>query len=228
MTEERQELAITVPDGFAAIRICPETDEQVKQLLTEATKLKEYALSRIILVPADLTFITDDLALIGKVKKALLEKKAEYLKPIKAFSDSVAGVFTLIMEPLEEADRLNRKKLTDYRAEIARKQAEALAINREKEELARREAALNHGEITIDTTPVEAPTQVQRVRTAMGTVGTQKVRKWELVDIKLVPDEYKLVDAAKVTKLVKAGIGSISGIRIWEEETIKVLPAREK
>lgn len=60
------------------------------------------------------------------------------------------------------------------------------------------------------------------VRTEVGTLGTMKVRKWEVEDFSKVPDEMKMIDATKVGKLVRAGISAISGIRIWTEETLKV------
>ncbi len=49
-----------------------------------------------------------------------------------------------------------------------------------------------------------------------------KIKKWEVEDITKVPGEYLMVDTVAIGKLVRAGIKSISGIRIWEEETLKV------
>jgi hypothetical protein len=55
-----------------------------------------------------------------------------------------------------------------------------------------------------------------------GTTSKVSIRKWELVDFSQVPDEYKAIDAVKIGKVVRAGIPSIPGIRIWQEETLRV------
>ena len=55
-----------------------------------------------------------------------------------------------------------------------------------------------------------------------GSLGTMTLRKWAVVDFSLVPDEYKLPDAVKIGRVVRAGIASIPGIKIWEEITLRV------
>jgi len=215
--EHEHEVAIT-----ALIRIGPEHDPAVLALAQEARKLREYAAVRVIATDADLKPATEDLSIIAKVKKALAEKKADYLKPIKTHIDAVNAAFTSIIAPLDEADIITREKVKDYRVAVEKRRLEAEEINRRKQELARREAAFNGtGEITIDTTPVEAPAPVSRVVTDLGTASTMKIKKWELVDFKAVPDEFKMLDSGKVTKLVKAG-GTIPGIRVYEDESIRV------
>ena len=206
----------------ALVRIGPEHDLAVLALAEQARGLRDYAVARIIATDIDLKPATEDLSIIAKVKKALAEKKAEYLKPIKTHIDDVSAAFASIMLPLDEADSVTRKKVKDYRDEVEKRRQEAEEINRQKQELARREAAFSAtGEITIDTTPVEVPMPIGRVITDLGTAGTMKVKKWELVDFKAVPDEFKMLDAGKVTKLVKGG-GTIPGIRVYEEESIRI------
>ncbi len=213
----------TMQSDTAIIQVRPAGDLAVSQLQAEADKLLSYAQSRLIATDADLKPAVDDLSLIAKVKKALTEKKAEYVKPVKMHLDSITAVFQSILVPLDAADKLNRQKVQDYRAEQVRRQAEAEAINREKLELARREEALN-GEHTVDLTPIEVPAPVVRVSTEMGTTSTMKVYKWQVVDFALVPNGYKVIDAGKVGAVVKASKGTITipGIRVWSEDTLKV------
>lgn len=207
----------------AIIKVGPEHDPAVLALANEARKLRDYAAARAITCDADLKPATEDLSIIARLKKALAEKKADYLKPIKAHIDAVNAAFTSIMAPLDEADLITRSQVRDYRAAIEKRRLEAEEINRQKQELARREAAFN-GEITIDTTPVEVPAPVTRVSTDLGTASTMKVYKWELLDIALVPKEYLAVNAGVVTSVVKASKGKIiiPGLRIWEEDTLRV------
>lgn len=207
----------------ALIQVNPASELAIQGLYAEALKLKQYALARVILIDADLKPATDDLSIIAGLRKAIEEKRAEYIKPIRGHLDTINEVFKQFTAPLVEADTLNRDKVKAYRAEQERKRTEAEAIEKEKLELARREQALT-GEVTIDLTPGPTIEVVNKVHTELGTASGFKVRRWEVITFSLVPDEYKMIDAGKVTKLVKAGISSISGIRIWSEESLRVTP----
>ena len=207
----------------AVIKIAPGADNAVQSLYEESRKILTYANVRVISRNEDLTPATEDLSLIAKLKKAIEEKRKEYVTPIREKLESVNNSFKVFVAPLEEADRITRDKILAFRKEQARKQLEAERIEQEKLELARREAVLKGGEITVDLTPVEKPEVVpDRVHTEVGSTGTMRIRKWRLVDINLVPREYLIPDAARITKLVKANIGSIPGIEIYDDETLRV------
>jgi len=219
-----EDMEATPDSSVAVINIAPADDLVVCNLREEIVKLSNYATFRVIKCDEDLTPATDDLALIARLKKALKEKQDEYVKPIKAHLDKVQFVFKDLLACLDDIDKTNREKIAAYRAEQLRKQREADEINRQKEELARKEAAFNGtGEFTVDTTPVEAPAPVKKVSTNMGTVSTARVWKYEIVDPSQIPEEYKVIDYAKITKVVKAGCRNIPGVRIYEEETIRVM-----
>ncbi|MFA5429862.1 MAG: hypothetical protein WC329_01730 [Candidatus Omnitrophota bacterium] len=192
----------------------------------EATKLLEYAERRLIHSNEDLKPAVEDLGIIAKGTKALLEMKKRALAPLKEKSDAITAAFKQILEPLEIADQLTRRKMESFNNEQKRKAAEAAAIQNEKEALAAREAALSGtGEITVDLTPPQAPPPVPaHTRTEQATQGFQKVTKWEVVDPNLVPRVYLIVDAAKVGKMVRASSGTLSipGIRIWTEDAVRI------
>lgn len=214
---------MTQESSTAVIRIAPEQDIAWQGLYLEAQGFRDYAVARVIVTNEDLKPATDDLSLIAKLKKAVEEKRKEYVSPIRERLDAINDAFKTLMAPIEEADRITREKILAFRTEQNRIRLEAEAIEREKLELARREAVLKAGEVTVDLSPVEKPLAVpSHVRTEVGTLGTMKVKKWEVQDFSKVPDDYKIVNSAKITKLVKAGIGAIPGIHIWEEETVKV------
>lgn len=221
MTTEQE--SISTASVTAIIRIGPEHDPAVLKLAEEARSLRDYAVARVIVTDADLTPATQDLSIIAKVKKALVASKADYLKPIKAHVDAVAAAFASITIPLDEADTITRNKVKDYRAAVEKRRLEAEEINRQKQELAQREAAFSGtGETTVDTTPVVVPVPVNHVRTDMGAVGTMKVRKYRVVDFAKLPDQYKIENSALLNKVVKAGIPEIPGVEIYSEETIRV------
>jgi len=217
---------VMVPAGMHLVKVSTDADLAVRSLFEEGVKILGFAKLRVILNNNDLKPAVDDLSLIAKLKKALVEKKGEYVNPIKKDLDLVNGLFAEIMAPFEEADRITRGKVQAFREEVARKAAEAADIETMKADLAAREAKLNGtGEITVPLgTAVPPPPVPDRVRTDQGTVGTMKVHKWKVVDLALVPAEYKTVDAAKVQSVVKASKGTIviPGIEIWTEGTTTV------
>lgn len=203
--------------------IPPEADNKLMEFYNEGIRLMEYASARVITTNADLKPATDDLSIIARVKKGMEEKRKEYLKPFQDHVKETNEAYKNLMYPVEEADRITRLKILEFNREQSKRRLEAERIEAEKLRLAREEAELKGGEITVDLTPVEKPEAVpDRIRTELGSSSTMKIRKWELVDITQVPAEYLMIDAAKVTKLVKAGIGLIPGIRIYEEETLRV------
>ncbi|MBU1621923.1 MAG: hypothetical protein KKF27_21100 [Gammaproteobacteria bacterium] len=165
---------------------------------------------------------TNDLSLIAGIKKELTAQKETYLKPLKDSTAKINEAFKMYMGPVTRADELLRGKILAYRQKQEADRKERERINALKIEAARAEMAVN-GELSEPVDLVEeTPAPLQRYRSDIGTTSTMKVRKWRIVDFSQIPDEYKAVDAGKVTKLVKAGIGSIPGIEIYEEETLQV------
>lgn len=205
----------------AIININPESDLVVLRLLCEANQLRDYAIARIIANDEDLKLATDDLSIIAGVRKALADKKAEYYRPVKMHLDAISASFLTLFVAVDEADRITRGKWTAYRNEQARKKAEADETNRMALEVARRQEAAT-GEHTVDLTEVVAPTPVARVQTDMGTAGVTHNWKFEVVDFKALSDEYKMTDAAKLGKVVRAGLHTIPGVRIWSDEGLRV------
>jgi len=210
-------------ESTAVIRIEPGKSPDVVKLLNEVMIIKEYADKRVITGPEDVKDATNDLSSIAKLKKAVEEKRKEYVGPLNEHIKKINDTFKFLSEPLGQADQVTRHKVLAYNAEIERQRQEIEEVNRLAQEVARKQAELNNGEFTVDTTPVEAPAATpQRVRADEGMTSKMTIKKWELIDITLVPADLLMVDAAKITKLVKAGIGEIRGIRIWDEPTLRV------
>jgi len=206
----------------ALIQIRPDTDEKVVSLYQEAVKLQQYAEVRVIQSDSDIKVATDDLSIIAKLKKAIEEKRKEYISPINEHLKSVNDAFKQFTEPLIQADTITRQKVLSYRKEQERIRQEQERINQLRLEAAQAEMKLK-GELTetvelVDVKP-EAP---RHYRAEMGVLGTAKVAKFELVDFSLVPNEYKMLDSVKVGRVVRAGLRNIPGLRIWEEKSLRV------
>ena len=199
----------------------PAKDPEIVSLYNEAIKLQRYAQSQVIRTADDLKPATNDLFIIAKIKKALEEKRKDYVKPLQDHVKTINDAFKTFMEPIESADKIIRQKVLAFQAEQEHIRREQEEINRLRMDAARKEMELK-GEISEPVQLVEVMIESpRRVSTDMGTVGQRMINKWEIVDFKLVPDEYKMVDSAKITKLVNGG-GTIPGIRTWKEPVLTV------
>jgi len=201
----------------------PYTDMTIATLREEAEAMVKYANELVIESPADVQVATADLALVAKLVKSLNAEKSKYLDPLNKMRGEYLEFFKGVITPVDQANRIAKLKILAYEAKIRAAREEAEKIEAEKLELARREAALNHGEFTTDISPVDKPAEpAQIVRTEAGTSHKSTIRKFEVVDISQVPAEYLKVDEVAIGKLVRAGIKSIPGIRIWEEPNLIV------
>lgn len=197
-------------------------DSDIKTFYLEAVKLQEFAIERVIATAEDLKPATDDLSIIAKVKKALEEKWKGFVRPLQDHVKEINDAFKALMLPIGEADRITRDKILGFNKEQERIRQEQEEINRKRQEAAEAEMRLK-GELSESVNLVEVAEEApKRVSTEMGTTGQRMIKKWELVDMAQVPEEYKILDSARVTKVVKAGIPSIPGIRIYEEPIITV------
>ena len=157
------------------------------------------------------------------LKKKIGERRQEYVGPLNDKVKTINNAFKTITEPLDEADKITRKKVLDYRAEQERQRREAEAINQAKQDIIRREMELK-GELSpdTDTTPVEVPeAPVKVVRGALGQAGTAKVWRWQVEDFAKIPDQFKTTDDKKILKAVQGG-QAIPGVKAWQEETLRV------
>ena len=207
----------------ALIKANPNTDAEVISFYNEAIRLQEYAQARVITTIKDLKPATDDLSIIAKLRKAMEEKRKSYLQPFQEHIKEVNEAYKKLMEPIEIADQITRKKILAFQTEQERIRREQEEINRLRMEAAQKEAALHEGEITEPVQLIEvAPETSKRVSTDMGTIGQRKIRKYRIVDFALLPDQYKIENSALLNKVVKAGIPSIPGVEIYEETILAI------
>lgn len=226
---ERQELEaegettlLETAAAETAVALRPGEDLEAHGYFEEAKKLLDYAEARVIATAEDVKAANDDLSLISKLKKVMENKRKSLLNPLKFQADAIRETYDYLMAPIRQADGLTREKMLAYNAEQERIRLEQEDINRKRQEAAEQEMRLK-GEITESVDLVEvAPEASKKVSTEVGTTGQRIIRKWELVDMSQVPEEYKILDSARITKVVKAGIPSIAGIRIYEEPILTV------
>lgn len=223
----RPSAAEVEPAQQALINIAPEKNIAIQALYKEGLNLLGYAERRVIKSDEDAKLATEDRAIIAGLRKKLEELRAEYTGPINAHLAAFRDTFNRFVQPLLDADNINKEKWGAYRAAVAAAARKAEETNRMAEEVARRQAeASGTGEITVVTTPVEVPKAAATLRTGLGTSSAYNLPKYRVVDFKLLPDEYKLPDAGKLTRVIKAAKGqiTIAGVEIWFEETQAIRP----
>ena len=216
--------SILPSDQTAIIKVKPEVDVEVKSFYEEALKLEQYAIVRVIATAEDLKPATDDLSIIAGVKKAMEEKRKEYVKPLQNHVQEINDAFKTLMRPIEEADRITRVKMLDFTKEQERIRLEQEEINRKRREAAEAEMELN-GELSEPVNLVEVvPAAPKRVSTDMGSTGMVDHWKWEVVDFALLPDEYKVVDGSMLTAVAKKHHDQkpVPGVRFYNEPIIAV------
>lgn len=205
----------------ALIRVQPDADEAILKLHAEALGLETYAKTRVIVNDQDVKNAMDDLSLIAKLTKALEDKRKEYTGPINAHLKAISDTFKLFSGPIERANAITRAKILDYRKEQERFRLEQERINQLRLEAARAEMELK-GEVTEPTQIIEvAPVIPAHYRTEMGTLGTAKIWKFEVVDFALLPNDYKVADMVKIRKVVAAG-ATIPGVKAWQDESLRI------
>lgn len=210
-------------DQRALIKVKPLQDDMVKSQVENAKKALEYAQNRVIKTLEDIKVATDDLAMISKLKKSAKNYLDEYVKPIKAHLDNIKADFDSIMKPLEEADSVTREKILTYnreQAELKRLQEEA-----ERASLAAAEAEMKaNGELSKEILTIENKAEpVVKAHASFGDMNTAKVWKFEVEDIALLPDYYKMPDMIKIGKVIRAGV-KIPGIKSWQEDSLRITP----
>lgn len=176
--------------------------------------------------------ITDELSAQGASELlAIVQKKAKKIKEMrleatKEAREAVAKTndwFMVYEKGFEEMAGSLKTVVGAWlrkQEEIARaKQAEAEEAERKR--LAEAEKAGTPVEEKTELTPVTEKPKTN-IQTQSGLVGTTKRWTYEVVDPSKVPDEYKIVDTAGITKAVRMGVRVIPGVRIYQDFNVSV------
>jgi len=216
-------MALLKTQTVAVIKTAPSEDVAVMALYHESLGLLRYAELRVITIIEQLKPAAEDLALIRKLRKTLEWTKKEWTGPIREKLDAVNAAFKILLEPIEQADKITSDKMLAFDREQQRIRQEQENINRLREEAAQKQKELT-GEITEVERVEVAPEAPHRIFTEVGTAGQRENWKWQVVDINLVPREYLMINAGMLTPVVKASKGRITipGVRIYNEPILQV------
>lgn len=163
--------------------------------------------------PQQMELRVGNLSLLNKELKRITAHKEEKTKPINAALKAIRADYKPFEDQLESAITLERKCISVYQTEQkAIADAEAKKIDDRIGE--------GKGKFTIATAArkndeIDRPDEV--VKTNVGQVSFKTVRKFELVDIKLVPHEYLEVNDTLVRAALKEN-KELPGLRYFNEE----------
>jgi hypothetical protein len=196
-------------------------DQSFIALKDQITGIVKYAKAREVTNPDQLNGANNDLIIMRKLEKSVDQLRRQWVDPLNAQVKTINDTFKELSTPLTEADTLTVGLITKYNNDVdaARKQAEDL--NRQAEELARKQAAANNGVFTVDTTPVFVPAPVAKTnRVESGTVGTRKTRKARVIDFSKLPDTYKLANERLLNTAASTGVKEIPGVEFYWDSSL--------
>ena len=150
---------------------------------------------------------------IKEQEKIITESASSFIKAVRKFTKPW-------LEKLEQIECMSKSRLALWtQAEKARREEEARS--RYEELMQDLQSGPSDGML-----PALIKAEVDSagpLRTESGSAYTITEWTWdrENVQFDLVPNEYKALDEAKITKAVKAGIRNIPGIRIYQVERVR-------
>jgi len=222
------EAIVTRAENHAIININPELSPFYFKLKDEVVRIEKWAGTLQVTDPEQEKLATNDLALIKNLTDAIENRRKEYTAPLNDYLKLFNDAFRKLSEPLKAAETTTKQKIISYQramADARRKAEEANAIARAEALRKAEEIKRETGEIVdIEPEKVDLPPAVTKVRTDLGTASQTDNWKYEIIDIKLIPAKYFILDEVKLGKIVRAGERDIPGIRIYSEKTLRITP----
>lgn len=198
-----------------------EKDPKIEQL-TDEVKAVAARCPAHIETDADLQVATTWLAAVRTRRKDIEKFFADLIKPIQSVVKSHQAKRDEVLAPLAERESKLNVAILGYRQ---KQQAEAAEAQRKANEAYDKkvEKAVEKGkDVSLIAPPRQIDTPAKTMETGTGAaVSFRKIRKYEIINRDLLPDEYWMPDETKVGKCVRAGL-DIPGVRTWEEEVSAV------
>lgn len=158
-----------------------------------------------------LTKATEVLSQANKYAKQLEEDKQKITKPINDALKEIRARYKPLENKLEDIIFNIRKSMTSYQTEQMRLQ------KIEEEKIANRVAK---GTLKVETgirKLEELPQTADKIATQSGKISFKTVKKFEVIDITLIPHKYLIVNETAIRDAMKAGI-ELPGCKYFEEQ----------
>ena len=147
---------------------------------------------------------TEFLIFLKTTLKKHEDERLTYTAPLNQSLKAINNTFKKITLPLKEAQDLIKTNILEYRK-----------IQEEKRLLEESKLQKKNKDIKIENIS-------KSIESESGKLTTTKKWIFEIIDETKIPREYLKVDDNKINDAIKAGERKISGIRIFEEENIRI------
>jgi hypothetical protein len=202
-----------VPEVSKVSELQKVEEHEIFRLWNRAEQIRDTILTMTIESVDDYKKALEYLLSLSVIKLELDSKRQFFSKPLYDQMRRVNAYFDQYLKPIEEADKILRQKIVQYRAlkweEF--KQQEKEIYERIKNELG-----------SADLPPVVVtPTLAKNEVVSGGEVSFRVVKKWMIEDETKLPREYLKPDEKKIAEAVKKG-ENIPGVKIYTEEEPQV------
>ena len=198
-----------------------EIEQSTKALVARATKFQ-------ITDPASLQKSSGILSDIATAKKRANDLRFSLTKPLDESKKRIMALFSPFIDQFEKATTIIKDKVRDYyfeQEEKARKAEKERLLAEAKREEEIQKAQEEDREPVVEEIPVIPEVKVPE-KTVKGVAGgsmtVKKIWKFEVVDEKLIPNEYRIVSEQLINEAIRNGAREISGVKIYEDKVVSV------
>ena len=198
-----------------------EIEQSTKALVARATKFQ-------ITDPASLQKSSGILSDIATAKKRANDLRFSLTKPLDESKKRIMALFSPFIDQFEKATTIIKNKVRDYyfeQEEKARKAEKERLLAEAKREEEIKKAQEEDREPVVEEIPVIPEVKVPE-KTVKGVAGgsmtVKKIWKFTIVDPKLIPEEYWIIDEGLIREAVRNGAREISGVKIYEDKVVSV------
>jgi len=188
-------------------------DAEVKVLEKEIVKFSNRVANIEIKDQKGMTVATEDLSKLNKYADQVKKTKEGVTKPLNEALKAARAIFAPIEDKLDTAISSIRNAMISYQTEQKR------IADEEAAKIAAR-VGEGKGKLKVDTAirKIDAIDKPEKsVSTGSGSVKFQTVKRFEVMDVTMLPTEYILANDVAIRKAMLAGI-EIAGVRYYTEE----------
>jgi len=184
---------------------------EIQSLQTEADNFYCSLSSLTIHNDKDLALAAEQLVRLKAFLSRIEESRTRLVKPLNDHVKYINSEFHKITDKPKKLEALIRQIMMDYRKEQNAK------LTEEQKKI---EQALADSPFALSLAKESKLTQPKTIE----GVTFKTTWQFEIVDPKLVPDKYKVIDETLVREAIRNGERQIPGIRIYSEERPAITP----
>jgi hypothetical protein len=206
-------------------------DKELATIESEVTTYEGQANAMMIDSDESNTEATELLGMLSTKAKSIEENRKFFTAPLNEQVKAINAKFKPQTEAIDTVIRIIKKKVGQYH--LAVEETKAKEQKRLDDIRARADAKRKtEGKETIAVPVRQVEQHVQTTKTATSSTTVKKVWKFEITDVKKLPDHVKIAifqEALKkdlhnmvVRKFVGAGMHEIEGVRIYQDTEVSV------